>query len=457
MAQTETSAAPPITPAWTPFRPHAIQQHLWWTQKRFAVVTAGRRSGKTDLALRRLVRYLPIKKAWPDPLYFFGAPTRGQAKYIAWDRLLSLIPPHWLAGQPLLSELTIKTIFGSSVRLFGFDEPQRSEGRPLDGGVVDERSDVWPGTVTLSLLPALTDHSGWLWEIGVPKRYGVGATEYRERFERAVAGELPETAAYNWPSSDIIGADNLETERAVMDPRDFAEQFEGSWQTAGGQVFWAWDDRHNVRPCPYRPTLRLLVGCDFNVDPMSWLICQQVGGDLQIIGEQVIRNANTRKALDRLWSMFSQHRGGWDFFCDASGLGRHTSAPTDADDRIQTDLTEILNDPRFRQAPEGRRMLFPRRGASGKLEGNPSVSARFAACNALILNGAGERHLFCGANCPATISDLHSRAHAQAGHKLPPDMGHLTDALGYIIWRLFPVRYEFEPASPTHIWAPSIV
>lgn len=65
---------------------------LWNENKRFAVVPAGRRSGKTELAKRKLVIGLNEKKNWTDPKYFAAAPTREQAKRIFWKDLKELTP-----------------------------------------------------------------------------------------------------------------------------------------------------------------------------------------------------------------------------------------------------------------------------------------------------------------------------------------------------------------------------
>src|SRR5262249_24890285 len=49
----------------------------------------------------------------------------------------------------------------------------------LASGPVVHNCDIKPGTVDLTILPALTWRNGWLWRIGVPKRFGIGAKEFR--------------------------------------------------------------------------------------------------------------------------------------------------------------------------------------------------------------------------------------------------------------------------------------
>ncbi len=62
------------TRRWTKLRPHGVQYRLWRCASRFVGVPAGRRSGKTEIAKRRLVLALSQPKPWYNPRYFYGAP-----------------------------------------------------------------------------------------------------------------------------------------------------------------------------------------------------------------------------------------------------------------------------------------------------------------------------------------------------------------------------------------------
>lgn len=85
-----------MPPRWHRLLPHPEQTRLWTDGKRFAVVPAGRRSGKTEISKRRLVIGLPEKKKWSDPRYFAAAPTREQAKRVYWNDLKALVPKRWV-------------------------------------------------------------------------------------------------------------------------------------------------------------------------------------------------------------------------------------------------------------------------------------------------------------------------------------------------------------------------
>lgn len=418
----------PLTSRWTPLRPHTGQQAAWTCSKRFVGLPCGRGSGKTELAKRRLVRFLPIVKPWAVPRYFYSAPTVQQAKRLAWDDLLRLIPPEWLAARPHISDLRITTIFGSELWIIGMDRPERIEGNQWDGGILDESSDIKAGAFAKSIIPALTWRNGWVWRIGVPKRQGPGAAEYRKFCELGHAGTDSDTAAFSWPSSDIISSDQLAYARSNLDPKDYREQFDASWETVGGGIFYAFDREYNVRPCGYQPNLPILVGSDFNVDPMAWVLAHRLAGRLEVFDEVWMRNTNTPATLDALAGRYPEHKG-WEFYGDASGNQRRTSAS-------RSDIKHIYNHPAFKTM--GRTLHFT--------TANPPVVDRFAATNAMFCNAAGERRLFIDPRCSHLIDDLEARYFKPGTREAADskDLGHATDALGYIVFRLYPIRLKLD-------------
>lgn len=409
-----------------PLRYHDQQGRMWRTRARFVAAACGRGSGKTLLARRRVVRFLPVKRPWPDPIYFYALPTREQARRVAWDKLKALVPPDWVA-ETRESDLTIETRFGSKLYLVGADKPERLEGVQWDGGVIDESCDQDPGLFDRSVLPATEHRRAWVWRIGVPKRQGRGASNFRKCVDDWRSGKLgPEYESYTWPSSTVLTPDQIEAARQRMDSKDFDEQYGALWQDQGGLVFHAFDERLNVDASIRRdPGQPIVVGSDFNVDPMSWVIGQKVPGEprLKFFDEIWMRNTNTRAALDELHRRYGDNTAGWYFFGDASGRARKTAAAS-------SDYVQIVNDSRFADA----HVHYPR--------ANPAVADRFSACNAHLCNAAGDRRsTFHPRGCAHLIEDLKTRAYEE-GSRAPDDfddVGHATDAWGYVVHYLYPV------------------
>lgn len=414
-----------ITPAWTPLKYHSVQSQLWRCRKRFVAAYAGRGSGKTELARRRVIRYLPVRKPWPDPIYFYGLPTRDQARRVAWPHLKALTPKHWLASEPSESEMSITTVFGSKLYLVGMDKPQRIEGSQWDGGVLDESSDQKPKSFDLCVRPALSWREGWCWRIGVPKRSGCGAADFKEFcLDRA-------DASFSWPSEDVLTAEECRAARNLLDEKDYNEQYRASWETMSGLVFYAFSDVLNVREVMYDPDLPLLVGCDFNVDPMAWVIGQSHGEELHVLDEIWMRNTNTTATLQKLAEKYESHHTGVRFYGDATGRARKTSATMS--DYVQIRAFDKILDSR---------VFFPM--------SNPAVADRFAACNAMFCNADNRRKLFIHPRCRNLIKDLNTRAYKQ-GESQPDDhgdVGHITDALGYMIYIVHPIRFKLFESEP---------
>lgn len=440
-----------LTDAWSELRPHRLQALLWRTRARYIAAACGRGSGKTELARRRVIRYLPVKKSWPDPLYFYALPTYKQARRVAWRPILNLIPKDWIKGRPNEVEMRIDTIFGSTLHVVGMDQPARIEGTQWDGGVIDESCDIKPGAFARSVLPALAHRNGWCWRIGVPKRVGVGAQEFKEFCK---SGAPPGTSwrdstcmheSYSWPSEDILTEEQLSWPRANLDPRDYNEQYRACWETVGGLVFYAFDEVLNISDqIAYNPELPLVIGSDFNVDPMAWIIGQingtinfSTGEDTRkflVFDELWMRNTNTKEALTRLAEKYSGHTNGFNFFGDATSRSRNTRAS-------ESDYIQIRNDNRFNSA----RIFYPRT--------NPKKANRFASCNALFCNAEGVRRFLVHPRCKNLIRDLNTRAYKEGTTEVDDygDVGHITDALGYAIYKIFPMKIVYESTPEVFI------
>ena len=244
-----------LTHYWTPFRYHEDQWNLWNCDSQLVAVVAGRRSGKTDLARRKTVKSLQLKRDWPNPIYAYLLPTYAQAKKVAWKPLLNLIPENWIKKNGInLTDFCIETVFGSTLYVGGMDKPERFEGLPFDGCVLDESSDHKNSTFTLSVLPALTERNGWCWRIGVPKRNGVGRIDFRDFYERGLRGD-PNISSFMWRSSTVMTPQQLDIARASMDDQDFDEQFNAVWIDAGGSIYHAFNEENIDDSCQYREEL----------------------------------------------------------------------------------------------------------------------------------------------------------------------------------------------------------
>jgi len=421
---------------WKKLRYHPVQSALWNYTGRFASIVAGRRSGKTEICRRKLVLQLPIIKPWPNPIYYYILPTYNQAKKAAWYPILDLIPKEWIPrGGINRTELSVTTVFGSKLYISGADKPERMEGTPCDFAMVDESSDQRPGLYQRTIIPMLAERSGKCYRLGVPKRYGIGRLEFRDFFNRGTSG-IDGISSFWWKSSDILPKEEIDIARYQMDEQDFLEQFEAQWQDIGSSVYYSFTPQNIRDDVYYDPSREIVVGCDFNVDPMCWTLSHWIDGKLYTFDEVFLRDANTPKTLDYLIGKYHGHIAGWRFFGDATSKSRKTSSST-------SDYLIIKNDMRF----GSKKVYFPHR--------NPSPRDRYASVNAGFKNAKGDIRSFISINCKHLINDLNSVSYQEGTTEVEnyrgTDIGHTSDGFGYKVFALMPVRLETMIAP--QIWS----
>ncbi|MBI5238425.1 MAG: hypothetical protein HY887_08405, partial [Deltaproteobacteria bacterium] len=340
---------------------------LWTENKRFAVVVAGRRSGKTELAKRRLVVRLPQAKAWPDARYFAAAPTRDQAKRIFWGDIKEMTPRPWIK-KVYESDLCIKTKFGSELWVVGLDKPQRIEGTPWDGGVLDEYGDMRGSVWAENVRPALSDRAGWCWFLGVPD----GFNHLKDLADYASNGKDPEWGSYRWLSSDILKREEIEAARRQLDPRTFRQEYEASFEGAFGRAYYAYSaQRHQDPSIEVKDSMPINVCCDFNVDLCVWELVQTEGNRINVFDEIALRNTNTLEMGRELLRRYGGHGKGIVVYGDAAGGARSTAGKSD-----YAILAQLgFNDQRIKKT-------------------NPAVKDRVNAMNSMLENANGEARLF---------------------------------------------------------------
>jgi hypothetical protein len=375
---------------WVELRPQVEQLRLWHDQTRFKIVTSGRRSGKTELAKRRLVEHL-FRKTWHGQpgRYFAAAPTVDQAKRIFWDDLKLLIWPDWI-GSISETQLRIKTTKGAQLWVQGMEKPQRIEGSPWDGCVIDEIANCRPKIWEAHIRPMLADRFGWAWLIGVPDMDSPGQMDYEKLVLLAQSGADPEWANFSWPSAEILTSDEVESARRLLDPLIFQQEYLGKFVIARGRAFADFDPAIHVKPTPYDPSLHVCWSLDFNIDPMCSGIIQHDRGAVRVIDELSLADTDTESACDAF--LDAAERRGWDLrnvaiYGDASGWARDSTSGKSDWAIVQRRLHNL--------SP---RMKVPR--------GNPAIKDTINAVRAILRSADGASRLSIDPRCGRLIEDL---------------------------------------------------
>jgi hypothetical protein len=453
-----------LSPRWTPLRHHPVQQAYWNSPHRFNVIPAGRRSGKTELFKRKLVtRALEAATEW-TPAFFAGAPTREQAKRIFWDDLKLLVGRDMMMCPPSETELKITAINGAEIWVIGMDKPERVEGKPWDGGGLDEFANCKETAWKANIRPALSDRHGWFDLFGVPE----GRNHYYEldlmaKAEMLAKGAASDWGEFGWPSREILPPEEIEAAMRDLDELTFDQEYNASFVNFSGRCYYAFNQKEHCAPLKYDPRAPLILCFDFNVAPGCAAIIQeqQLPGqfehqvilptkageptrygppllDRPIIGTGVIaevhipQNSNTPAVCRKIAQMFPEHKGPVYAYGDATGGASGSAKVLGNDwDLIEAEL----------------RPVYANRGgfALHVKSKNPLERSRVNAVNSRFKAKSGDIRMMVDlAKCPNVVKDFDGVTLLKGGSgeidkDETPELTHLSDAIGYYLESKYPV------------------
>lgn len=203
------------------YQPHQFQLAIHQQARRFTVVVAHRRFGKTYCAVMTLV-HAALATCKSEARFGYLAPYLKQAKGVAWDYLKRFSRP--IPGATINeSELAVHYPNGARIRLFGGDNAEALRGLYFDGVVIDEMADLRPEVWGAVIRPALSDRRGWAFFIGTPK----GVNQFSELYQFAVSGADPDWTGmlFRADESGLIRDDELASARAVMSDAQYRQEF----------------------------------------------------------------------------------------------------------------------------------------------------------------------------------------------------------------------------------------
>jgi hypothetical protein len=262
-------------------REQQLAIHDLMDSKRFGVVVAHRRMGKTVSAINHLIRDAVLNQK-EAPRYAYIAPTYGQAKRVAWDYLVKYTEP--LGGTNNISELRVD-FWGRRIQLFGSDNPETLRGQYFDGVILDEIGDQNPKIWTDIVRPALADRKGWCLFIGTPKGHN-HFKELRDRAEKEDGWGLLEFKA---SETGVVDDTELKAAKNEMGEDKYRQEFECSFDAAVegsyyGQILNELEDKKHMQEIPREELSRTFTAWDLGMgDSTSIWVAQLVGTEVRLI------------------------------------------------------------------------------------------------------------------------------------------------------------------------------
>lgn len=238
------------------FSPHPAQADIAdaLLTKRRVVVRAGRRMGKSSLAINLILR-----EAIMNPgRYWIIAPEYTQVKSIYWRGLVDEYVPKDLIvnrnNNELILEIMTKTPGKTSIIEFkGSDREDKLRGAGLQGVVLDEyafqKDTVWDKIVS----PMLMQTGGWALFITTPN--GV-ANHFKKFWDDAAAlasEEGSDWEVFHFSSYDYRGPDwqrmhqDLDVERKRLTPEYFTQEYLAEFAKFTGQIYTMFDPNKHIQ------------------------------------------------------------------------------------------------------------------------------------------------------------------------------------------------------------------
>jgi hypothetical protein len=270
--------------------------------------------------------------------------------------------------------------------------------------------------------PSLSDREGSALFIGTPK----GRNHFYDLWASGMDGaEGWASFQYTTLEGGNVPEAEVEAARIDLDERTFNQEYCAEFVTYSGLIYYGFSRELSVTDYPDNGGT-LLVGMDFNLDPMSAVICIRKGEMLYAVDEIVIYGSNTDEMVAEIKDRYPNRH--IIVYPDPASRQRKTSAGG------RTDLSILQN-----------------AGFSVKAKKSHAlVRDRINAVNSRLLSSSGERNLFVSPKCKQTIKSLERQTYKE-GTSIPNKDGfdHMNDALGYLVEYLFPVRTEYDTPQPT--------
>lgn len=393
------------------------QTKIFDDTSRFRVVVAGRRFGKTFLSTAEILNRALMAK---DQNVWYVAPTYKAAKEIAWEMLISQIPPEYIA-KTNETALTLSLLNGSTISLKGAEKPDNLRGRSLDFVVLDEFADMRPQAWYEVLRPSLSDRIGSAVFIGTPK----GRNHFYDLYGKGVDGDDGwRSYQYTTIQGGNVAPSEIESAKADLDERTFQQEYEAQFVNYSGIIYYGFKREESVKRHDGDRSV-IHVGMDFNLDPMSAVLMTRKGDTLHIFDEIVMFGSNTDEMVAELRERYGN--GTIVIYPDPASRQRKTSAGG------RTDLSILQNagfEVRVRNS-------------------HAAVRDRINAVNSRLLSNDGQRRLYVDPKCKKVIESLERHTYKEGTSQPEKDgFDHMNDALGYAVEYLFPIRKAHQPTAP---------
>jgi phage terminase large subunit-like protein len=208
------------------------QLEVWSAPQRFKVIVAGRRTGKSNLSIKKTIA--AGLEAPPGSAVLYVGPTQAQTRQIAWDAILD--QGREVIKSAHVNSMDITLINGVKIHLRSAENPDTLRGLKLYFAVIDEAAFIKDDQIWAKIIrPALSDLKGHAWFISSP----AGRNWLYDLWKFADSAKDPEWGAWHKTTYDnpTIDPKEIEAAKKTLSTFSFKSEFLASFDTAGTDVF----------------------------------------------------------------------------------------------------------------------------------------------------------------------------------------------------------------------------
>lgn len=280
----------------TRYKLHEAQKRVFDDNSRFVVLVAGRRFGKTLLAIIKIIAEAvngEKKKLW------YIAPTYKQAKLIAWKMLQEMLEPEWIVKKNEV-DLVVELLNGSEISLKGADNEDSLRGVGLHFAVLDEyatmKANVWHEIIR----PMLTDTKGKALFIGTP----AGKNALYELWQKGQKKEDRFSSyLYHTIDNPFIDQEEVTAAKASMPEIVYRQEYEASFEEYHGLCYPMFDAKeHVIKAFDLPPYWKIYRSIDYGYrNPFCCLwITLDTEGNIYVIDEHYQALQGVKHHADRI-------------------------------------------------------------------------------------------------------------------------------------------------------------
>ena len=400
------------------------QQTISNDPARFRVIGAGRRFGKTYLAINELAKFSRL----PDQKCLYVAPTYRQAKTVIWEDLKNILySVNWIK-KVNESDLSIQLVNGSKISIRSSDNKDALRGAKYNFIVLDECADMHPDTWYSVLRPTLSDTGGHAMFIGSPK----GRNFFYNLWLEGNSTEDWSSYQYTTLEGGNVPPEEIEAARRDLDIHRFQTEYEAQFISTESVLFYAFTEDNMVQK-PILPEERtpLIIGMDFNRSPMSAIIGQKTADTYHVFDEIEIYSSNTFEMVQEIKRRYGNGRQMF-AYPDATGAFGSTNSTTSNHIILQNNGFKVITD-----------------------KTNPSVADSITAVNSMLRSANGDIRLTIDPKCRRLRECLIKHTYKENTRIPDKDSGydHLTDCMRYVIYRNWPLKTVSQNFAPKRMSA----